>query len=346
MGKRILTNKHNLPETLVKAVQYDTHKLAGTLSVTTLIDGPQIRYLKKLHDYESDVVDNIYALMGTALHHILERANIESVRKQAFILTAETIMMEADKLKSAAPEKAQALQNGANWIFKLIPVFFPEIAERYIFEKTMVLNFGDHTLSGTFDLYDKQTGILWDYKFCSTHSYTHPESRKKWEEQTNIYAHMLRSQGIPVNGIRIVAFFRDWNAFGMMKNSNYPNMQIKEIFIPLYTPENAEELINYHLNLHRMADAGNVPECSGEVRWATGDIFAVKPQGSNRALSKGLFDSRPAAEAFLSENKHKHTAELYIETRAGESRRCKSYCPVSAHCPQYKAELQRNALLN
>ena len=64
---RILTNKYGLPNTLYDAIKYDTHKLAGDISVTTLIDAPQVRLLKKKHTYEEDVVDGLYALMGTAL---------------------------------------------------------------------------------------------------------------------------------------------------------------------------------------------------------------------------------------------------------------------------------------
>lgn len=344
-GNRILTNKFNLPETLVKAVEYDNHKTHGTISCTTVIDPAQIRYLKQRYDYETDVVDNIYALLGTCMHMVLERANIDSVRQNAFLMVVETLMMKADEIRKSGDEaSATKLTNGSNWLLKLIPVFFPETQQRYIFEKTLQLPVLNHVISGTFDLYDKQTAILWDYKVCGTFMWTNPEARKKWEEQTNIYAYMLRMEGLPVNGIRIVAFFRDWNHYGSSKNSNYPDMQIKEIVMPLWSMEKTKQLIYDHISKHVDADNGIVKECSGEDRWASADVYAVHrfDQANKRtSRAESLHPSQKDADNWIKENKHKFI-NLKIELRPGESRRCKSYCPVSKFCPQYKKELERN----
>lgn len=340
MGKRILTNKNNLPDTLVKAVAYDTHKMAGSLSVTQLIDGAQVRYLKSCYDYEVDVIDSIYALLGTALHNVLERANIDSHRKRAFLLTAETLAMKAQEYTKTAPDKASMLDKGSKWLFSLIPVFFPEVNEKYIFEKTMSLDMGDHVISGTFDLYDKETGILYDYKLCSTFQWMNPSAREKWHEQLNIYAYMLQKEGFPVNGIRVVAFFRDWSAAGMMRSSNYPNTQIKEIHIPLWSTEQTWNLINFHLDQHRQAELGNVPQCSGKIRWATADTFAVLQHGMKRSVKN--FDTHAAAQDFINKNQHKFTKNLSVQVRPGQSMRCQNYCPVSKFCPQYQAELKKD----
>ena len=71
-----ITNVHGLPEALVKAVKNDSYKGGGDISVTKLIDSPQIRLLsKKHHDVMvEDVSDRIWALMGQAVHHVLERS--------------------------------------------------------------------------------------------------------------------------------------------------------------------------------------------------------------------------------------------------------------------------------
>ena len=344
MGHRILTNRLNLPETLVNAVKYDTHKQAGSISVTTLLDAPLIRFLKSQNDWESDVTDNLYALLGTALHNILERGNIDTVREQAFILTADTILSEAKKLKDSDPQKASQIEAGANWITSLIPVLFPEPSKRYIFEKTMTLDYGDHVISGTFDLFDTETGILWDYKFCSTFSFMHPESRKKWDRQLNIYAYMLQKAGYEVKGLKICAFFRDWNSHGSLKNKDYPKNQIQEIELVLRPNDRIEALINYHLNLHRDADAGKPVSCSGEDRWASGDTYAVKTGKVARAVSGGIFPDEAGANKFIEENRHR-MKDLWVDKRPGVSRRCLGYCPVNKVCPQYKRELEQNKIL-
>ena len=344
---RILTNKHGLPETLFKAISHDTHKLAGDISVTTLLDAPQIRILKKKHTYEEDVVDGLYALMGTALHHILERANIDNVRKRAFITTAETIMQEADRMADKDASAADTLRRGANWIFSLIPVLFPEIGDRYVFEITMQLQVGDMVLSGTFDLYDKETGVLYDYKFCSTFQWTAPGANVKWERQTNIYAYMLKNQfGYNVTAIKIVAFFRDWNRYGFVKNKDYPDRQIKEINVTVYPSEKVFEYIVKRMELHRKAENGEIPECTGEEKWANADTFAVKQGTVKRAVR--VFDNKIAADTFVIENKNSYEipggkGKLWIEVRVGGSRRCEEYCSVAKFCEQRKRELEKIA---
>lgn len=341
---RILTNKQNLPEQIVRAVQYDTHKMSGTISATQLIDSPKVRILKKLHTYEEDVSEAIYALLGTALHHVLERANIDSVRKRAFILTAETIVRQADIIKEEDPDKASQLNRAAKYIFSLIPIFFPETEDRFIFERTMRLEMGEDVISGTFDLFDKQTGILYDYKLCSVYSYIYPESRDKWRYQTNIYAYMLEKEGFTVSQIRVVAVFRDWSQFGLLKSADYPPRQVMEIGIPIGNPNRkdfhwtdlVEQYIKDRLALHKRAENGDVMDCTGEDRWATADAYKLKTPGAKRSVKN--FDTEVLAKTFLEENRHKYNG-LFIEKVPGESKRCDRFCPVAQFCEQRKAEV-------
>lgn len=340
MGQ-ILTNKYNLPETLVKASMHDSHKVAGDISVTQLIDAPKIRILKRDNNYEVDVADNIYALMGTALHHILERANIDNYRKDAFILTAETIMKEADKLSDSSPEAAANMRSGANWIFSLVPVFFPEIGDRYIFEVTLkyVDKVTGKGLYGTFDIFDKETGILYDYKFCSVYNYIFEEARNKWIRQTNVYAHMLRSNGYVVMGIRIVAFFRDWSEHALNRNNrDYPLRHIMEVKIPVHDEAEVSKYISSRLQLHDRAEKGEVFDCTGDERWASGDIWAVMQAGSKRAKVK--FDIEEMAHTYIEENRHS-LKKPWIQYRPGVSRKCERFCPVASFCDQRKKELEK-----
>lgn len=338
-----LTNKYNFPKTIVDACAIDTHRVAGTISVTQLIDGPQVRILKKLHDYEEDVSEKLYALMGTALHHILERANMPEIRKRAFILTADTIMREGEKVAQTDEKRGKQLQAAADYIFKLIPIFFPELGTRYIFEKTMQISFDGMDLYGTFDLYDKETGILYDYKFCSVYAWIFPESRKKWKQQVNIYASMLIKEGFPVNGIRVMAFFRDWSDSARMRNKDYPESQLMEIPIELRKVEEIDAFISKRLELHRQAEEGNVPDCTGNDRWASADQFAVMFTGGKKAHR--LFDNMELATTYVDENAHKNTKSMWIQNRLGKSVRCEKFCAVSKFCPQYKKELDKIAEL-
>lgn len=85
-----LTNKMNLPQSIVNAVVNDPYsKGASDISVTTLITPPYQRKLKETVEQVEDVSDRIWSLIGQSVHTILERAyqNEEGVRVEERLFT-------------------------------------------------------------------------------------------------------------------------------------------------------------------------------------------------------------------------------------------------------------------
>jgi len=77
-----ITNKYGLPGALVEAIKNDSYDAGDSdISVTTLISPPKIRVLSKAHsgEMEEDASDRIYALVGQAVHSILERAEPSAI---------------------------------------------------------------------------------------------------------------------------------------------------------------------------------------------------------------------------------------------------------------------------
>jgi len=71
-----ITNKHNLPQTIVNAIERPNYsKGNAALSVTELIGPPQLVALKHKHEseLESDAADMVWSLFGSAVHSILEQ---------------------------------------------------------------------------------------------------------------------------------------------------------------------------------------------------------------------------------------------------------------------------------
>jgi hypothetical protein len=68
------TNKLNLPEGFVKAVSTERHNKPGCLSATTLIQGIKQIILTDRHweKLEEDVSDRVPAILGTAVHSLME----------------------------------------------------------------------------------------------------------------------------------------------------------------------------------------------------------------------------------------------------------------------------------
>lgn len=73
-----ITNQFNLPATLLNAVKDDEYdKGDSVLSVTQLISSPRIVLLQELNadNLVVDVVDRVPALLGTAVHKIIEKGS-------------------------------------------------------------------------------------------------------------------------------------------------------------------------------------------------------------------------------------------------------------------------------
>jgi len=100
-----LTNRFNLPQSIVNAVTNDPYDNKGTLSVTTLLKSPYQRKLEIEHkdDIVEDVADRIYSLLGQSVHHILERAGGEDdlIEKRFFEeVRGESISGQLDLLEA------------------------------------------------------------------------------------------------------------------------------------------------------------------------------------------------------------------------------------------------------
>lgn len=331
-----ITNRLNLPQQLVNACLYDTHKVAGDLSVSQLIENPRVILLKRTNDTTEDISERMYMLLGTALHHILERSNISNVKKRAFLMTAEHLFEEAKKIKDDT--KRAGMEKVYNYLIKTIPYFFPDIENRFLYEVTQRVQIGEKVLYGTPDLFDKTTGILYDYKFCSVYAFMYPESRQKWEAQTNVYAYLLSQAGHEVKEIRIVTFFRDWTDQKFAKNKDYPTSQVLEIQIKLRTPTEMANYVHKRMKMHHDAEeTGVLPFCSGRERWALADGHAVRTVAAKKALK--VASTKEEAEKWIRDNKHRFE-EMHIEFRPGESKKCDKFCSVKEFCSQHKAEVE------
>lgn len=73
-----VTNKHGLPETVIRAIQDDEYSRGDAmLSVTQIISPPRIVLLQNLNaeNLEVDAVDRVYALFGSAVHKVIEKGS-------------------------------------------------------------------------------------------------------------------------------------------------------------------------------------------------------------------------------------------------------------------------------
>ncbi len=268
-----ITNKHGLPEALVRAVTNDPYTGGGDISVTKLTDAPQKRALWLQHQdaIEEDVSERIWSLLGQAVHHILERAGTDTLVEQRL---------------------------------------FAEV--------------GGWTLSGQFDRLHLGSRTLSDYKVTTTYKHMGDDS---WTRQLNVLRWLGAKNGLEVDHLEVVAIFRNFRHSEAERNIDYPAQAIKVIPIPAWPLDETEEYIHERVRLHQAAQRGEVPPCTDEERWYTGNKWALMKPGSKRALR--VLDVKPDIVP----------AGATVVYRPGRYRRCERYCEVARFCAQWNPSL-------
>ena len=75
-----ITNRMNLPQPLVAAIERDPYVRVGDVSVTALAKSPRQFWLERRHSEEltEDASDRLWALLGSIGHKIIERADMDN----------------------------------------------------------------------------------------------------------------------------------------------------------------------------------------------------------------------------------------------------------------------------
>ena len=120
-----ITNLHDLPASLVRAVTYDDYDYAkaGDISVTSLILPPRIRQLMKRHAAEitEDATERIWRLIGSVGHKIVERAadpNEFTEERLSATVNGWTITGKVDILREAGGYVIEDMKFTSVWAIK------------------------------------------------------------------------------------------------------------------------------------------------------------------------------------------------------------------------------------
>ena len=332
-----ITNTHNVPEELFKAMSRDDHVNKGDISVTTLIDAPRIKILKDNNEYEQDVMDMLFMQLGTAFHTVMEQNTYTHYAYHGLKQTCR------DLVKMGRKDLALEVAKEAKKQFK------DELVGKDIFvERTLTLDVTVTSsvtgkvhvikLSGTQDYYQKSLKLLRDYKVTGVSQ--NNSDHKHWIEQQNIYGYMLRQIGEEVETIEILAFFRNWSkmkAKFARKSENYPKQPSVVIPLEVWSDEKALSYIEGRVQLHVEAkerseqEGGKIPLCTASERWAGDDTFTVNHDDGgknfyNYKMAKNFIESEPLVNPV-------------INYKLASSLKCNEYCPVSKFCDQHKKRM-------
>jgi len=187
-------------------------------------------------------------------------------------------------------------------------------------------------ISGAFDNFEDK--IISDYKFTSVWTVIYNDDNfQKWTEQQNCYAYMLRQAGFDVDGVQIVAIFRDWSKTKAERQANYPQSQVMTIPLKLWSEQEQKDFMEHRVSLiskHLNTVDDAIPECSAEERWQDPTKYAVMKKGRKSAVK--LFKVEDEAYKMAEEDESKY----YVEVRKSIPRKCNDYCNVNKFCSWYK----------
>ena len=191
-----------------------------------------------------------------------------------------------------------------------------------------------YTLSG---IIDHVEDYIDDYKTASIWTVIYGSNNEHWKKQLQMGAYLhYKEHGNWINKGRIIAILKDFNKKDSLLKDNYPKLPVQVINFDLGTPEEVEEWIIKRFKrieyLEKLSDL-DLPLCSMEERFNTGDKYAVKKKVWKKAFR--VFDSLDEARELLIELEQKYPGEYEIEERIGEDKKCKDYCSCCQFCPYY-----------
>lgn len=331
-------NRSGASEDIFLAFSKDEYSKEGSdISATELITPPRIRQLMARHDddIEIDVSDRVYMLFGRVAHGIMERVKLglagdNHELRNAYIMEALEDWLEQDGRDPAqvpAIIEAAIRKADAESVYK---------STKRIFERRLFIDVNGWTVSGAMDDVNEETGHLKDYKLCSVWA-TKGEVKREWEQQMNIYAHILRKNGIEIKTAEVEALYRDFSKTKatISRDGTYPKTGTETISIPLWDPDKQEQFILERVMLHQVAEKlpdDSLPLCTPEERWVRDPKVAVMKEGRKSAVKLFEPDEKGLANEWIRRNA-KPGEKLFLVERDGTSVRCESgYCQVAHLC--------------
>ena len=259
-----LTNNHGLPVAFERFEAKNTYDSGGAeFSITTLIDAPQIHYLRKKHDdlVTEDISSRVLSILGTATHNILEHgADPDDIKERRLFATVDGVKI-----------------SGQLDLMKLV-------AKHGEGEKEAIYELRDYkTVSGT-SLVINTTGS------------------SSWELQLNGYAFLAAENGFRLNGIGVTAIVRDWSHNAVRRNQNFPKQPVVDIKIPMWSYEEQRDYIRERVRLHKMDPPPECSDDDRWKGGAIYAVMEYKVKGGLKARANKLFKTSTQALSFIIEN--------------------------------------------
>jgi len=298
-----IVNKQNLSQCWMDAAANDPYeKGESDYSITGLAQPAQQAQLMARNEYNVDVTDQVWSILGTAVHAILERMG----GKEKGIITEQRIFMNMNH------EHKKLIISGAIDRAEKIDGTEAHCIKDFKITKVWAVTHGvkaDWLMQGNC------------YKILL--------------ESIGIKVEKIQIECLLKDwNVRDLVINRKKGAF-------YPECQIHVVDVPLLPAKEVFAYLQDRIAIHEKASqlpSWELPECTEEERWCRDSKYVVRKIGSDRALPKaGNFETMADAEEFKEARKDSEDCEAVF--RPGASKRCESFCPVNHLCHQYNSKI-------
>jgi len=246
-----------------------------------------------------DASDRLWALMGQAIHAVLERADGPGriIEERYFVqISGWKLSGQVDVIE--------------------------EEVESYFPGNTPTL----------------RKNVLSDYKFMSVWEIIHGLKPEK-TQQLNILAYLARANRIPIDNLQIVGILRDWSKSKAKFDKNYPQHQGVTIPVDLWDFETQEAFIKERIDAHKSAlfelplctddERWAKPDTYAVMKEGRKSALRVL-QSEQEAWEWGM------GNGWANEGPNDLKDGITIVHRPGEQTRCANYCAVADKCLQYQ----------
>lgn len=215
----------------------------------------------------------------------------------------------------------------------------------YIMEQRLFVDVNGVKISGSPDLYQKSTAIIYDHKTMTTAAFG-LEVKPEYEQQLNGYAYLLRKNGYKVNGLKLNVIYLDWRkaAIKFADPAKYPLVPCRTIDVPMWSEQEAEQFVLDRLALHEQNETfsdEDLLHCTSKEVWERAGKIAIYPKGG-AARAMRLLDTDAEVTDYLAWKKLNRSA-VQIVKRPASRQRCEQYCSAAPFCNQYQEWLKTQA---
>lgn len=307
----ILTNRFNLPAPVMAWLSYDAYgPRQGDISVTELIQPPQVLELGRLHDHEIVYDASDYSLIrrrvGQAVHNDLKRAALAAEN----VLAEERLFMDVAGWRVTGQADLYEIigidQEGAVVDYKVTSVW------------SIVHGSRDREWAAQLNLYAE---LFRRHGFDVTSLAVIPFLPFDWKADRAQKA--AESPG-----------------------DRYPPAPSFRYSLPLWSEEKAQSYLGSRVALHQNARKHHRwPPCSPEERWYHGEewkVYLPTKGGRPAKRATAVFGAEAprgggGEDAIFFLNDNDDTGKGRVEHVPGVSRRCQGYCDARPWCDQAKA---------